>query len=143
MKKSQKHILSLDCEYDYRMIGVCSHHSDYRLVWSMNTELRLSLEKANQDFIVVNKKGVHVSKHPFYEYKDENTAISYFLIKNKSLSKLLIPEKEEFDYFLFIYEDIFDENSQLLKRLKNVAGVLTAVEFDPEAIPSTENLIFG
>ena len=56
MGKQKKHTLTLECEYDFEMIGICSHHSDYRLVWGINSVLNLNLEKADEDFIVVNKK---------------------------------------------------------------------------------------
>ena len=143
MKKNRKHILSLDYDYNYRMIGVCSHHIDYRLVWSINNDLNLSLEKSDEEFIVVNKKGVHLSRHTFYEFRNENTMVNFFLIKNKSETKFLVPEKIEFDYFIFICEDNFDENSDFLEKVKQVGSVLTAVEFNPEEISSTENLVFG
>ncbi len=143
MKKNRKHILSLDYDYNYRMIGVCSHHIDYRLVWSINNDLNLSLEKSDEEFIVVNKKGVHLSRHTFYEFRVENTMVNFFLIKNKSETKFLVPEKIEFDYFIFICDDNFNENSGFLENLKQVGSVLTAVEFNPEEISSTENLVFG
>ena len=143
MKKNRKHILSLDYEYNYRMIGVCSHHIDYRLVWSINNELNLSLAKSDEDFVVVNKKGVNVSRHPFYEFSDEDTMVQFFLIKNKRDSKFLVPEKVEFDYFIFICEDNFDDYSGFLEQIRQVGSVLTAVEFNPMEISSTENLVFG
>ena len=143
MKKNRKHILSLDYEYNYRMVGVCSHHIDYRLVWGINNDFNLSLEKSDDEFIVVNKKGLHISKHTFYEYKDEDTMVNFFLIKNKCEFKFLIPENIEFDYFIFICEDKFNVYSDFLKRLKQVGSVLTAIELNPEEIKSTENLIFS
>lgn len=130
-------------EYDYKMIGICSHHSDYRLVWSVNNELGFNFGKSASEFVMVNKKGVQISKHSFYEWTDEDSLINFFLIKNKAFSKFLIPEKEEFDYFLFVCEDHLNEQADILISLKNVAGILTAVEFDPKSIKSTENLFFG
>ena len=56
---------------------------------------------------------------------------------------VLIPEKIEFDYFIFICEDKFDDNNDFLQKIKQVGSVLTAVEFNPEEISSTENLVFG
>ena len=105
--------------------------------------MNLSLEKSDEEFIVVNKKGVHLSKHTFYEFRDENTMVNFFLIKNKSETKFLVPEKIEFDYFIFICDDNFNENSDFLEKVKQVGSVLTAVEFNPEEISSTENLVFG
>jgi hypothetical protein len=125
------------------MIGVCSHHNDYRLVWSINNELNLSLAKSDEDFVVVNKKGVNVSRHPFYEFEEEDTMVQFFLIKNKRDSKFLVPEKVEFDYFIFICEDNFDDHSDFLEQIRQVGSVLTAVEFNPMEISSTENLVFG
>ena len=125
------------------MIGVCSNHNDYRLVWSINNELNLSLAKSDEDFVVVNKKGVNVSRHPFYEFEEEDTMVQFFLIKNKRDSKFLVPEKVEFDYFIFICEDNFDDHSDFLEQIRQVGSVLTAVEFNPMEISSTENLVFG
>ena len=125
------------------MIGVCSNHNDYRLVWSINNELNLSLAKSDEDFVVVNKKGVNVSRHPFYEFEEEDTMVQFFLIKNKRDSKFFVPEKVEFDYFIFICEDNFDDHSDFLEQIRQVGSVLTAVEFNPMEISSTENLVFG
>jgi len=112
-------------------------------VWGINNDFNLSLEKSDDEFIVVNKKGLHISKHTFYEYKDEDTMVNFFLIKNKCEFKFLIPENIEFDYFIFICEDKFNVYSDFLKRLKQVGSVLTAIELNPEEIKSTENLIFS
>ena len=66
MGKQRKYTLSVDYEYNYEMIGICSHHNDYRLVWGINNVLDLSLEKADEDFIVVNKKGQNLSNHSLF-----------------------------------------------------------------------------
>ncbi len=142
MGKQRKHILTLEYEYDYEMIGICSHHGDYRLVWGINDKLNLQLEKADDDFVAVNKKGQHLSKHSLYEFKDPETAAEYYLIKNKSEGKFLIPEKQEVDYFLFLRENYIEDVADLVAKLKNVTSVLAVFTFDPEEISSTENLVF-
>lgn len=142
MGKQRKHILTLEYEYDYEMIGICSHHGDYRLVWGINDKLSLQLEKADEDFVTVNKKGQHLSRHSLYEFKDQENLIEYYLIKNKSEGKFLIPEKQEVDYFLFLRENNLDDTAELIQKLKAVSSVLAVFTFNPEEILSTENLVF-
>lgn len=142
MSKFKKHILSLEQDYEYEMIGICSHHNDYRLAWGMNQILSLHLSKAKDDFIVVNKKGIFVSQHSYYEYKDEENMLEYFLIKNKHLGKFLIHEKPTIDYFLFVYGIEYDELDEISQKLKKLASVLAVFPLDPMEIESTENLIF-
>ena len=56
MTKPKKHILNFDQVYDFQMIGICSHHSDYRLAWGLNEQLNTYLEKADEDYISSSKK---------------------------------------------------------------------------------------
>lgn len=142
MGKQRKHILTLEYEYDYEMIGICSHHGDYRLVWGINEKLNLQLEKSDDDFVVVSKKGQQLSNHSLYEYKDTETWVEYYLIKNKNEGKFLVPEKQEIDYFLFLRDNHLDGTDELIKKLKTVSSVLAVFIFNPEEIHSTENLVF-
>ena len=143
MGKQRKYTLTIDCNYDYEMIGICSHHSDYRLVWGINTVLNLNLEKADENFVVVNKKGQHLSSHSLYEFNDLENLVEYYLIKNKNEGKFLIPEKQDIDYFLFLHENYLDNTSELIQKLKSVSSVLAVFNFNPEEINSTENLVFN
>ena len=143
MTKPKKHILSFDQEYDFEMIGICSHHNDYRLAWGMNERLGISLIKSNEDYVVVNKKGQRISEHSMYEFRDEENLIEYYLVKNKSLGKYLIPEKPTIDYFLFLYENYLWDPEDLMNKLREVNSVLGVFLFDPEEIDSTANIVFN
>jgi hypothetical protein len=143
MGKQRKHTLTIDHDYDYEMIGICSHHNDYRLVWGINSALNLNLEKADKDFVVDIKKGHNLSSHSLYEFKDPENLVEYYLIKNKNEGKFLIPEKQDIDYFLFLHENYIDNSSELIQKLKSVSSVLAVFNFNPEEINSTENLVFN
>jgi hypothetical protein len=143
MKKQRKHLLALEVEYDYEMYGLCSHHSDYRLVWNINDKLNLKLEKSDQNFVTVNKKGIHLSNHSLYEFIDTENLIEYFLIKNKNEGKFLIPEKPAVDYFLFLRENYIIEPDEFMVQLNAVSSVLAVFEFSPQEFTSTENLVFN
>jgi hypothetical protein len=141
--KTKKHVLTFEQEYNFQMIGICSHHNDYRLAWGINDTLKISLTKNHEDFIIVNKKGQRISEHTFYDYQDIDNRIEYYLIKNKRLNQLLIPEKPAIDYFLFLIENHLFELETIVTLLKKIPSVLGAYIFVPEEIGSTELLVFN
>ena len=143
MTKTKKHILTFEQEYDFELIGICSHHNDYRLAWGINEILGIHLEKSSDDHIVMNKKGLVQSYHSKYVFKDGENLTEFYLIRNKSLGKYLIPEKPTIDYFLFIYENHLLDVNELVQKMKGVASVLGAFVFDPEELESTEHIVFN
>lgn len=143
MAKRKKHILTLDDELDFDMIGICSHHSDYRLAWSINDRIRLHLTKCEEDYIVVNKKGEPVSSHSMYEFEDNINRLNYYMIKNKHQGQYLIHEKPTIDYFLFLCDNTGVEVDELIEKLKTVPSILAAYNFVPDEIPSAESLVFN
>ena len=142
MGKRKKHILSLEPEFDFDMIGICSHHSDYRLAWSINNKLGLQLSKCD-DYLLTDRKGEIKSSHSMYEYEDANDRLNYYMIKNKCQGQFLIHEKPTIDYFLFLYDNNAVDIQGLLINLKNVPSILAVFDFIPEEIASTENLAFN
>lgn len=142
MAKQHKYNLILDTDYDYDMIGICSHHSDYRLVWGLNELLRLNLAKADDSFAVTSKKGQILSEHAYYHQQDEENMMDFYLIKNKNEGKFLIPEKQQVDYFLFLLNNRTIELEDWLSKIKSHASVVTAFIFDPTEFNSTENIVF-
>ena len=143
MAKQKKHILSFEQAYDFDLIGLCSHHNDYRLAWSINEMLHIQLSKSFEDYLVSNKKGQEVSRHPYFVFKDEERLITYYLIKNADKGKYLIPEKPAIDYFLFVYENYLIDPEDLTKQLRQSESVLGSFLFDPEEIDSTAFIVFN
>lgn len=143
LRKTKKHVLTFKQEYDFLMIGLSSHHNDYRLAWAMNETLSISLTKCPEDFVVVNKKGQGVSNHSLYEFRDQENLLEYFLVKNKSLGSYLIPEKPMMDYFLFLFDNQALDPSDLLLKLRTIPIILGGYLFDPEEFESTEIIVFN
>lgn len=135
-------MLSLETEVDFELIGICSHHSDYRLAWGLNQELKLQLAKSDELFAVTSKKGQVVSEHSYYLWYDEENQVEFYLIKNKNEGKFLIPEKSQVDYFLFLRENQVLELEDLLEDVKKINSVMAAYLFDPADLPSAEQIIF-
>jgi hypothetical protein len=144
VSKPKKHILTWDEDQavEFELIGICSHHNDYRLAWSLNERLGIQLEKSDEDYHVM-KKGAVVSSHSKYQFRDPENRIDFFMIKNKSMGKFLIPEKPTIDYFLFLFENVVHDPEELVKSLREVSSVLGAYIFDPHEIDSAENIILN
>lgn len=142
MAKKKKHTLELDQEIDFDLIGICSHHSDYRLAWGINQLLELHLSKCDEDYCVTDRKGVVVSTHSMYEYQDENDRLVYYLIKNKNQGKYLISEKTGIDYFFFLCDNWAIELFDIISDLKKVPSILGVYSFDPQELPSAQNIVF-
>jgi hypothetical protein len=141
VKKKIKHTLELEADYDYDMIGLCTHHNDYRIVWGVNELLDIQLEKKEGNFIISNARGI-ISQHPYYEFNDSENFLSYFFIKNKHEGKYLITEQKQIDYFLFLINNNLHNVSTVIQKIKTLPTILAAYEFDPTEFQSTENLIF-
>jgi hypothetical protein len=142
MAKQKKHTLTFEQTFDFDMVGICSHHSDYRLAWGINQCLTIHLCRCEEDYIVTNKKGEAVSSHSMYEFADEENRLDYFLVKNKMHGNYLIPEKPSIDFFLFLCDNIAIDIEQLTKQLKEVSSILGVYPFEPEEINSAEYLVF-
>jgi len=137
-----KHTLQLEDDFNFDLIGLCSHQSDYRVCWSVNEHLGLHLSKSLEPFMVSGKKGEVVSSHSLYEWYDENNAVEYFLIKNKYNTQFLIPEKSQIDYFLVIREAGIVDVDDFLTKVKEISSILTAFIFEPGDLKSGSKLIF-
>lgn len=137
-----KYTLSLEDDFDFDLIGLCSHQGDYRVCWSINEQIGLRLQKSIEPFMVSGRKGVVNSSHSLYEWEDEGESVTYYFIQNKSDGKFLVPEKSQIDFFLVIKEAGIVDVDNLLAQLKNLPSVLTAMIFDPYDLKSANKFIF-
>lgn len=142
MAKQKKYLLDFDVESDYDLIGICSHHNDYRLAWAINSSLELHLEQSNEPFVTTNTKKKKSQSHPMFEFYEDENRITYYLIKNKEGVNYLIPEKPSIDFFLFVHKSNVIDIVELTNNLKKVNSILAVFILEPELLPSTENIIF-
>lgn len=144
MAKTKKYQLELENECDFDMIGISSHHNDYRLAWCLNAELKLGFELSPEPYIVtsVKKTGHTHNSFPMFEYHDHDDMLDYYLVKNKNEGKFLIPEKPLIDFFLFILERGMIDTLEFGLKLRDVTSVLAIFHFEPEELNSAEKLIF-
>lgn len=132
--------LEIEEDYDFELIGICSHAKDYRLSWEMNKALELDLEKAdNYDMSVKGKK----QSYSFFSFIDEENWVEYYLINNRCPNGTLIPEEQKTDYFLLIRGVLRGgQKEDLVSGIANIKNVLTTYEIEVEELKSKSNLLF-
>ena len=141
MAKQRKHLLDFENEIEFDLIGICTPHPDYRVVWDINSTLKWQLEKAPDLFEMSNKKGLSHSKHTYFYWKDEENYVEYYFIRNKSENKFLIPEYHQIDYFIIINNLQLETVEELVQRMKKVGNIMAVFSYDATAIASAENII--
>jgi len=60
--------LEVEEDYDFELVGICSHAKDYRLSWEINNVLEFDLEKGEN--YEINIKGDNQS-YSFFSFIDE------------------------------------------------------------------------
>lgn len=160
-----KHILNIEYDYDFVLIGISSHEKDYRLCWALNNVLELELTKA-ESLEIKAKKQNNPSFFSLFQYENTDEFREYFILANTSENRqladkehtlfntstqetvttdsgILIPEHRQIDYFLIIRGEMDDDTiDQLVSRLKAIDLVLTAVRIDVSNLKSKQNLLF-
>ena len=134
--------LTLEVEevYDFELIGICSHAKDYRLSWEMNKALELDLVKGdNYELSVKGEK----QSYSFFNFIDEENWVEYYLINNRTVNGILIPEEKKSDYFLLIRGVLRGgQKESLVKGIAEIKNVLTTYEIEVESLKSKSNLLF-
>lgn len=133
-KKTQRHVLTLDEEFEFETFGLVSHHPDYRVAFGLNEVLEIQLQKSEDGFVPEVKKGSPAS-HSIYEFIDEDFG-AFYLIKNQSQGKYLIPEKPQIDFFLFVNQLNGVNERALMDKINQVNIILGTFYFDSDELPS-------
>lgn len=132
--------LEVEEDYDFELVGICSHAKDYRLSWEINKALEFDLEKDNN--YEINVKGDNQS-YSFFSFIDDENLVEFYLINNRCSNGILIPEEKKADYFLLIRGVLRGgQKEELIDRIGNIKTVLTTYEVDVDQLKSKSNLLF-
>jgi len=159
-----KHTLEIEYDYDFVLIGISSHEKDYRFCWALNKKLGLELVK--QDSLEIKgKKQTTPSYFSFFLFNDEDQYTEYSVVANFSESKalavkeehtlfagepsreseneFLVPEQKQMNYFFIVRGELEDDEvEELLKQIRDIDMVQTAVRIDAKSLRSKQNLVF-
>ncbi|MES2591957.1 MAG: IPExxxVDY family protein [Bacteroidota bacterium] len=160
-----KHTLKIEYDYDFVLIGISSHEKDYRLCWALNNLFGIDLTKTSS-LEIKSKKEVTPSFFSLFNYENPDEFVEYFVIANLSENKLfgsdentlfskgargphstehgiLIPEHKQMNYFFVIRGEIEEQQTEeIIKKIKEIDLVLTAVRIDVAELKSKTNLVF-
>ncbi len=159
-----KYTLKIEYDYDFVLIGISSHEKDYRLCWALNKALEIELTRTDS-LEIKSKKQDTPSFFSLFKYENSDEFKEYFVLVNLSENRpfvskehtlfnkgkepsstesgILIPEHRQMDYFFVIrgeMDGVAVEN--ILKKLKEIEFILTAVRVDVEELKSKINLVF-
>lgn len=137
-----KHTLEIEYDYSFVLIGISSHEKDYRICWAINNKLELELVKT-ESLEIKEKKLDAPSHYSLFVCNREEEFSEYFLIANRSEKGILIPEQKQMDYFIIIKEEEIKEEkvTDIIKKIKEITLVQTAVRIDASTLKSKQNLI--
>lgn len=162
-----KHTLDIEFDYDFVLIGISSHEKDYRFCWALNNKLNLELVKKDS-LEIKGKKQITPSYFSFYTFDNVDAFMEYTVIANFSESKslavaettlfsaeeklkspgsseneFLIPELKQMNYFFVLRGEMENEEvDEVIKQIREIDTVQTAVRIDPKSLKSKQNLIF-
>ena len=140
--KIKKYVLEKDDLASFDIIGICSAQSDFRLALQLNREFTIYLEKSSEQIeIPIKKTGLH-NLFSFYSFRDPNNFISYFLIRNRQDSRILLAEKPSIDYFLIIQDNYSFDSQEVVDNLRKMDCVMAAFTFSSDEFNLSEYLIF-
>lgn len=125
VEKKQTLKLKVDESVNYRLIGISSHENDYRLVWSINSLLKMQFIRV-ENLIVHNQKLKTDLEFGRYCFNDEHKYLKYYLISNRCPDGFLFREIKNFDFLIQIVGEINEAELQEFSRNIKAVEVISA-----------------
>ena len=133
--------LKISDDIRYKLIGISCHENDYRLVWAINTRLKMQ-------FVRIENLVVHSHQHKSdlefsrFTYIDEDRYITYNLISNRCPDGFLFPEIRNFDFLIQVIGETTDaEIRDLNKKLKAAEVISATFVLHPEKIKGIKQIL--
>ena len=131
--------IDYDEEMNFALIGIVSGYKDYRICHELNRVLDINLERTDEHKLIVGKNNSELIYVKF-SYSDDYGQ-QFILLCNRNEKGLLIPELSMIDFFLIIQPDEGLEKDDILKNIKAIELVSTALLLKPIELKSKHNLL--
>ena len=131
MAKKLKLLIEEDDLLPELVLGIHSHARDYKLIWAINKQTQLGLQKKEHSIALLSE-----SKHSTFGTPDGIIT----LIKNQQQNSYFVPENKNLDYLMVIQDDI--EKEKLINKLNSVKEILLVNELDLSKLKSQVNFEF-
>ena len=137
----KKHKLDLAMEEDFCLLGVVSDEPDYKLCWMINQNLDMNFEK-QEDLHLYHRKLNEEQVFPLFSFHDDNSLITFRIIKNRCENGFFLEESKNIDYLIHIQGEI---NTSRISGFMHSVGSLDAVRMcvpsDLSRIKNKERLL--
>lgn len=133
----KKKIIKLSVETEFKLIGISTRISTYKLSWLLNSNLKTDFKQAS-DLILKSKDPGKSANYSIYEY-DTKTGIIYSLIQNKNNTGTLIKQLNNIDYLLKVEGDFSDKYiEQLAKKIRETENIIACLIIDNHKLKQKE-----
>jgi hypothetical protein len=139
MQKRVHKLVGLDSN-PCKLLGISSHENDYRLSWALNRKLRMNFVRTGSIKIQSGNNEV-TPEFSLFQCLQKNKFIKMNLISNRCPDGFLIKEMRNIDFFLQIFGEIDQKQTDnIIVKLKTIDLVSAVFEIKPEKIKKTWNL---
>jgi len=137
----KKHKLDLAMEEDFCLLGVVSDEPDYRLCWMINQSLDMNFEK-QEDLLLYHRKLNEEQVFSLFSFHDNDSLITYRIIKNRSENAYFLEELKNIDYLIHIQGEISTSRiSGFMLSVGALDAVRMCVPSDLSRIKNKERLL--
>jgi hypothetical protein len=137
----KKHKLILAIEEDFCLLGVVTDDPDYKLCWRINQSLDMNFEK-QEELRLFHRKMNEDQLFSNFLYHDEDSLITYRLIKNRTEKGYFLDELKNIDYLIHIQGEInADRISEFMTSVGALEQVRMCVPSDLSRVKNKERLL--
>lgn len=136
---------NFDPDYDFIVFALVSTIKEYKLAWHLNSITDMDFSKLDDIELTYSKEEAkYISNYVFYtEYSCVRILKNKLTDKDGETIGYLLPELKQFDYFLKIEGESFDEIAEdLPEKLKSLPCVQYFEKLKIENLKSKDNLLF-
>lgn len=138
----KKRSLKLSYNIDFELIGIVTPLQEYKLAHHLNLYLKLELKRIEDWQVNLGAKKNSGAFFKQYFYKNDITRCAFYLLQNKSLSEVCLPEFSIIDYLLLIFGESNDNLiNDFLSIIKQLPGVSSSLLLDTTKIKNIENIL--
>ncbi|MFH0866121.1 MAG: IPExxxVDY family protein [Bacteroidota bacterium] len=133
--------LDSSLDKDFTLVGIASHHRDYRLIWSMNEKMNLHMVKL-VDLKIFNDKKSEIQEYSLYYYNEPQTFKTYYFIANQGEKGMIFPEHRQTNFFLLIKGNVSQEmKNDIVKQIYTIGIILTVHSIPLSSVKNIDNFL--
>jgi hypothetical protein len=137
----KKHKLEIAIDEDFALLGVVADQPDYKLCLLINRVFDFDLRKQD-DLVLYNRKLKQDQEFSLFEYADEESLLSYRVIKNRTGAGFFLDELKNLDYLIHIQGDITQDGiASFFRKTAAIPDVRMCVPVDLNKIRNKERLL--